>query len=201
MAALAEATKAAVEAVDRAVDRKEEADHIRAEVLGQLDSQQERLNQVRASAQSLHNDAARDALLATALAAEAELRACRHEMIVAAGLGDAEAAADAPLVRSSVSRGLDRSSAVLRKMLRFKALMNRRAAATGRRVGMTRQASYRLQSTEKVELNGEQKRRTPCGLTSSFRCKCKARRTAWTSSVSSSPPSTPTARVKSTRLN
>lgn len=47
MAALAAASKACGEAVASAVDRKEEAGHIRAEVLGQLDSQQERLNQVR----------------------------------------------------------------------------------------------------------------------------------------------------------
>jgi len=46
MSELAEATKACVEAVDSAVERKEGAGHIRAEVLGQLDSQQERLNQV-----------------------------------------------------------------------------------------------------------------------------------------------------------
>lgn len=108
---------------------------------------------------TLHNDAAREALLATALAAESELRSCRHEMLIAASAWDEEtggaAGSEAAKQARHASRGLDRSTAVARKMLRFKALMNRRAAAMGRKVGMGRQASFRLQSAQKVDVQGE----------------------------------------------
>jgi hypothetical protein len=44
---LTEAARVAAGAVESAIERKDEAGRIRAEVLGQLDSQQERLNQVK----------------------------------------------------------------------------------------------------------------------------------------------------------
>ena len=86
LAAVAEVVSAAKvlsSKVQSTVKRKGEADRIRAaEVLGQLDLHQERLNQVHDSAGELYHQGARAALQAAAAAAEAELRTCRQEHLL-----------------------------------------------------------------------------------------------------------------------
>jgi len=88
---------------------------------------------VRTSAATLYNRSARATLEATVAAAEAELRACRQEnLAVAAGWDVASPLrprGDRTHNRSSFSRGIGRSEETTRKMYRFRALINTRAAS------------------------------------------------------------------------
>ena len=88
---------------------------------------------MRTSAATLYNRSSRTTLEATVAAAEAELRACRQENLAVASGWDVASPSRprGPRAhnRSSFSRGIGRSEVTVRKMHRFRALVNTRAAS------------------------------------------------------------------------
>ncbi len=84
LAAAAAAAEAAAAAVSAAVVAKAEADRVRQEVLGALDSASARVAAVAEVCAVLYNATARATLSTTLRAAEAQIAACRQEHLLAA---------------------------------------------------------------------------------------------------------------------